>query len=71
MKYFITLIIGQIIGYFFCIYMEVPDIIERRAKDLDLMRYDGKTNKFIPKDSIFIRGSEINYLIHGTTKNDN
>lgn len=70
MKYFITLIIGQIIGYWFCIYMEMPSKIEERLKNLDLMNYDAKTDKFIPKDCVVVRSAEINYLIKGTTKND-
>jgi len=70
MKYFITLIIGQIIGYWFCVYMEMPNKIEERLKNLDLMKYDSKTDKYIPKDCVVVRGVEINYLIKGTTKND-
>lgn len=69
MKYFIVLIIGEIIGGVVYHYMEMPREIERRAKDLDLMHYNGKLDKFVPKDSIKISGDELNYIIYGTTKN--
>ena len=32
-------------------YVAVPKIIERRAKDLNLMQYNGENDKFIGKDS--------------------
>lgn len=68
MKYFIILLIGEAIGWYACKHFEVPDVIEQRAKELNLMRYNGKSDKFIPKDTIEINGYELNYLIHGTTK---
>ncbi len=70
MKYFIVLIIGEIIGYLAYVNMCMPHEIEQRMKDLNLMQYDGKTNKFIPKDSVILNAGELNYIIKGTTKTD-
>lgn len=68
MKYFIVLIIGEIIGYLVYVNICMPHEIECRMKDLNLMQYDGKTDKFIPKDSVKLNSEELNYLIKGTTK---
>jgi len=46
-------------------YLAVPKIIERRAKDLNLMQYNGKKNKFVAKDSLNISGWDLYYLQHG------
>lgn len=70
MKYFIGFVIGFGIMGALWTYCFLPMEIKRRAKDLDLMKYDGKTDKFIPKDCVVVRSTEINYLIKGTTKND-
>lgn len=71
MKYIILLFIGEAIGWYVCMQLQFPSTIEQRLKDLDLMKYDSKTEKFIPKDSVILRSSEINYLINGTTKTGN
>ena len=46
-------------------YVAVPKIIERRAKDLNLMRYNGEKDKFVVKDTINISGWDLYYLQHG------
>jgi len=71
MKYFITLIIGEIVGYLVYVSFCMPNKIEQRMKDLNIMQYDGKADKFIPKDSVKLKSWELNYLIYGTTKNRN
>lgn len=46
-------------------YVAVPKIIERRAKDLNLMQYNGEKDKFVAKDSLNISGWYLHYLQHG------
>ncbi len=46
-------------------YVALPKIIERRAKDLNLMQFDGEKDKFVAKDSLNISGWDIYYLQHG------
>lgn len=46
-------------------YVAIPKIIEHRAKDLDLMHYNGDKDKFIAKDSLHISGWDLYYLQHG------
>ena len=43
----------------------VPIIIERRAKDLNLMQYNGEKDEFIAKDSLNISADDLYYLQHG------
>ena len=64
-------ILGVVVGYVLMFIVIVPcfkNDLEQRAKNLNIMRYNGKSNKFIPKDSIKITGVELNYLLKGTTK---
>lgn len=67
MKYFIVLIIGELIGGFVYQNMELPNEIEKRAKELNILKYDSKINKFIVKDSVYIDNFDLEYLKHGTT----
>lgn len=46
-------------------YAVVPKIIERRAKDLNLMQYNGEKDKFVGKDSLNISGWDLYYLQYG------
>lgn len=53
------------------IFMEtiIPNIIEKRYKALDLMQYDGKDDKFVPKsDSLLVNKWDLWYIQYGTTK---
>lgn len=70
MKYFILLMLGGFIGYIIYEKLIMPNEIKHRIHNLGFMKYDGKTDKFIIKDSILIRDMELYYLIHGTTKID-
>jgi len=68
--YKIFIIFISIICYTFLIinifyYVLIPKIIERRARNLDLMQYSGTKNKFIAKDSLKISGWDLYYLQHG------
>jgi hypothetical protein len=47
--------------------IQVPKVIEKRMKSLDLMEYDSKSDKFIMKDSILINSGDLNYIKYGTT----
>lgn len=46
-------------------YVAMPKIIEHRAKDLNLMQYDGSKDKFVAKDSLHISGWDLYYLQNG------
>lgn len=46
-------------------YVAVPKIIERRAKDLNLMQYNEEKDKFVGKDSLNICGWDLYYLQYG------
>lgn len=46
-------------------YVAVPKIIERMAKDLNLMQYNGEKDKFVGKDSLNISGWDLYYLQYG------
>ena len=65
MKYFIVLILGEIIGYYVYIHGIMPSDIEQRAKELDLLKYDSKKNAFIIKDSVYIDNFDLEYLKYG------
>ncbi len=72
MKNFKLSTITAIVGYtLLCAvifyYVAVPKIIERRAKDLNLMQYNGEKDKFVfvAKDSLNISGWDLYYLQHG------
>lgn len=67
MKYFIVLIIGELIGGFVYEYMELPNKIEQRAKEINIVTYDSKQNKFIIKDSVTIDNYDLEYLKYGKT----
>jgi hypothetical protein len=45
-----------------------PYIIEQRAKELNIMEYDGKLDKFVFKHSVTLNSGELYYLQNGTTK---
>ena len=73
MKNFKLIIITAIIGYtilcaVFFYYVVLPEIIEHRAKDLNLMQYNGEKDKFIAKDNLNINGWDLYYLQHGNMK---
>ena len=46
-------------------YIAIPKIIERRAKDLNLMQYNGDKDRFVAKDSLQLSGWDIYYLQYG------
>ena len=46
-------------------YVAVPKIIEHRAKNLNLMRYNSNKDKFVAKDTINISGWDLYYLQYG------
>jgi len=54
----------------FCIvifyYVALPEIIDRRAKDLGLLKYNSKVDKMEEKDSLHISGFDLYYLKRGT-----
>ena len=47
-------------------YIALPKIIERRAEDLGLLRYNSKVDKMVEKDSLHISGWDLHYLKKGT-----
>jgi cell division protein FtsX len=49
-------------------YITIPIIIESRARDLGIMRYNSEKNKFIAKDSLNLNKFDIYYLQYGTLK---
>jgi len=64
-------ILGVAVGYVLMFIVIVPCFksdLEKRAIDLNIMRYDSKLNKFTPKDTIIINGRELNYLLKGITE---
>ena len=61
----ITIVGYTLLCFIIFYYKAIPNIIERRAKDLGLMHYDGNKDKFVAKDSINIIGWEIYYLQFG------
>lgn len=58
---------GIILGYGFSAFTEWLHTKEtaQRAHNLGLMRYHAKTDSFVPKDTIVLTGTELNYLITG------
>lgn len=46
-------------------YIATPKIIERRARDLDLMQYSADKDRMISKDSLKLSGWYIYYLQYG------
>lgn len=48
-------------------YYILPKIIEDRAKDLGIMQYNGKKDRFVAKDSITLYQDDIYYLQYGNT----
>ena len=71
MKYFIVLIIGEVIGGLVYQHIELPNEIEKRARELNLLKYDSKQNKFIIKDSVYIDNFDLEYLKNGTMNKNN
>lgn len=49
-------------------YFALPKIIESRARDLNLTRYDGSKGTFVAKDSLYVSKYDIYYLQHGNMK---
>jgi hypothetical protein len=46
----------------------MPKDIEQRAKELNILKYDSKTGKFVVKDSVYIDNFDLEYLKYGTMK---
>ncbi len=69
LKYLIFIIAYSVAITYLLLAFAMPIIIERRAKDLNLMQYNAQKDIFIPKDSILINASDIYYLKHGNLKN--
>lgn len=46
-------------------YAAMPKIIERRARDLGLMRYNANKNRMVSKDSLYLTGWDLYYLQYG------
>ncbi len=67
-KIIISVTIYSLLNGVILYYLILPSIIERRAKDLNLMRYDSVSDKFVPKDSLQITGEELYYLQYGILK---
>lgn len=49
---------------FYTIFL--PNIIEKRARKLGMMRYNSTIDKMVEKDSIHMSGWELHYLKEGT-----
>jgi len=67
----IKFLFGFTIGYVMMFIVIVPCFksdLEKRAMDLNIMRYDSKLDRFTPKDTIIINGGELNYLLKGITE---
>ncbi len=64
---FLSILILMFITYsIFFYYIIIPNIIERRARDLNFMRYENVEDKFVPKDSLLINYWDLYYLQYGT-----
>jgi len=50
-------------------YVIIPIVIEKRSKDLNLLKFKSTENKLVEKDSIFISGYELHYLKTGSFDN--
>lgn len=65
--------IDKIIGYLMCsfityimfYYVYMPRIIERRGRDLGVMRYSYEKDSYIPKDTITLNSYEFHYMQYG------
>jgi hypothetical protein len=52
--------------YIMFYFVLLPKTVERRARDLNLMQYDGQTNRFeLKADTIQITKWDLHYLQHG------
>lgn len=51
--------------YIIFYYFALPKIIERRARDLDLMQYCADKDKMVAKDSLSVTTWDIYYLQYG------
>ena len=71
--YIITCLIASLVCLINVIvyYIYIPIVFEKRARDINIMKYNAKTNSFIPKDSIQISSGDVYYLQHGTVKGYN
>ena len=67
-KIIISVTIYSLLNGVILYYLILPSIIERRARDLGLMRYDSVSDKFVPKDNLQITGEELYYLQYGILK---
>lgn len=63
--YFMALVTYTIICFvtFYIVFM--PKIIERRMKDLNIMHYNGKFEKFVGKDDVKLNSWDLYYIQYG------
>jgi hypothetical protein len=62
LKYFMLLLGGQMIGGLVYMNFFVSRDLDERAKNLDIVRYDSKQNKFVIKDSVILTQEMFDYL---------
>lgn len=51
-------------------YSNMEGEIKTRTQDLDLMQYDSKQDKLVPKDSVCLSSGDIRYLLTDSTNDD-
>lgn len=61
---------GIIISCLLMYYYSMPRLIEKRAVELNMVKYNSKEDEFLIKDSITLSSDDFNYLKHGSFKRD-
>ena len=61
-------IAGLVIGIRVMYDWGMQKIIDQRAKELNIMRYDSQVDKMVPKDSLHLDNWDFHYLKYGTMK---
>jgi hypothetical protein len=64
--FFFGIVIGVCGLYFFA----MPRFIEKRALDLNIIKYNSKEENFVIKDSITLSSDDLNYLKYGSFKRE-
>ncbi len=69
MRSILCIYLGVILGIIIYSNLRLPSVIENRMNDLNLMRYDSKKEKFVPKDdSLKISKWDLYYIRYGIMK---
>lgn len=65
----IRIILYTILCFLVYHYFLLSKVIDKRAEELGLLRYNSRVDKMVEKDSIFMSGYELHYLKYGSFKN--